>query len=201
MLKAIEWEFGCWSSKRLPEEYPFAGQEGAPKCQLGTSTAGWKTAGHCKKVKQWKTEVEASCDKPERCGIPGIPCWLARGATHDYGGLRWGCGRPATRSVSLGSNAGALDTPYSNTNTTIPTKGQAIPRQLSDETVDYLVLIQLLSTWCFFIYDYPNGMCCSYHSSSRGLSFARGGYYCPQKRTGDQEQLTVSPKVTRRNND
>jgi hypothetical protein len=46
-------------------------------------------------------------------------------------GLRLACGRPATRSVSLGSDAGALDTPYSNMNTTIPTKGQAIPRQLS----------------------------------------------------------------------
>jgi hypothetical protein len=39
------------------------------------------------------------CWVPERCGIPGIPCWLARDATHDYGGLWWGCGRPATRCV------------------------------------------------------------------------------------------------------
>jgi hypothetical protein len=51
---------------------------------------GWKTVGRCKKVKPWKTEVEAKCDVPETCGIPGIPCWLARDATHDYGGAAAG---------------------------------------------------------------------------------------------------------------
>jgi hypothetical protein len=54
-----------------------------------------------------------------------------RWATVGYGGLRWGPGRPATRSVLLGSDADALYTPYANMHTAIPTKGQAILRQLS----------------------------------------------------------------------
>jgi hypothetical protein len=52
--------------------------------------------------------------------------------TRRYTRLRWGCGRDATQSVSLGSDAGAFDTPYTTTDTTIPAKGQAIPRQLCD---------------------------------------------------------------------
>jgi hypothetical protein len=65
--------------------------------------------------------------------------------TVGYGGLRWGCGGPATHCVSLGSDAGALDTPYSNTNTTIPKKGQAIPRQLSVEILHMPSIGHLLS--------------------------------------------------------
>jgi hypothetical protein len=35
-----------------------------------------------------------------------------------------------------------LDTPYSNMNTTIPTEGQAIPRQLSGHTIHYTIISQ-----------------------------------------------------------
>jgi hypothetical protein len=54
--------------------------------------------------------------------------------------VRWGYGRDATWSVSLGSAAGAFDTPYTTTDTTIPTEGRAIPRQLSVASLAYYVV-------------------------------------------------------------
>jgi hypothetical protein len=75
-----------------------------------------------------------------------------------YARLRWGCRRDAARSVSLGSNAGAFDTPYTTTNTTIPAKGhQILCADFVHKTLQALLSSRVQNQhahacWCSHIY-------------------------------------------------